>query len=221
MKSLLPIFFWLCPLFAKAQAKAPASRGGADTITGTNKLVQQKPEILSSGFIDIVNNGQINASARFIRLYIGEPGRFSIPLSIYSGVSSNNFQNQQLLGGQQSNEQLILHFINLLSGLANISTEGHIFFRRKPVKVTRTGLLYQFGLRVLTGYKAGLVTNPLVGKPINFLNNFGSTGIYFQYRAAASAHDPVGLRPAGAAGVASALCARCAERPGGGGHGDL
>src|SRR5436190_16147424 len=53
-----------------------------------------KPEIFTNGFIDIINNGQINASARFIRLYIGEPGRFAIPLSLYSGVSANNFQNQ-------------------------------------------------------------------------------------------------------------------------------
>jgi hypothetical protein len=33
----------------------------------------RKPEVLNSGFIDILTNGQINASARFIRLYIGEP----------------------------------------------------------------------------------------------------------------------------------------------------
>ena len=180
MKPLLPILFWLWPLLANAQAKVPASSGRTDTIATNSKLATQKPEILSSGFIDIVNNGQVNASPRFIRLYIGEPGRFAIPLSIYSGVSSNNFQNQQLQGGQHSNEQLIINFINPLSGLANISADGIIFLGRKPLRVTRTGILYHFGLRVLTGYKAGLLTDPSAGKPINFLNNFGNTGIYFQ-----------------------------------------
>ena len=34
-----------------------------------------KPEILTSGFIDVVNNGQVNASARFIRLFIGSKAR--------------------------------------------------------------------------------------------------------------------------------------------------
>lgn len=71
-----------------------------------------KPEILTSGFIDIINNGQVNASARFIRLYIGEPGKFALPLSIYSGVSSNNFQNQQSQISNRSNEQLVTNFIN-------------------------------------------------------------------------------------------------------------
>src|SRR5580765_7967745 len=57
-------------------------------------IKEQKPEIFTSGFIDIFNNGQVNASARFLRLYIGEPGRFALPLSFYSGVSSNNFESQ-------------------------------------------------------------------------------------------------------------------------------
>jgi hypothetical protein len=39
-------------------------------------LKAYKPEILTSGFIDIVNNGQVNASARFIRLMIGETDKF-------------------------------------------------------------------------------------------------------------------------------------------------
>src|SRR5690349_4864950 len=60
--------------------------------------VNNKIDILSSGFIDIMNNGQLNASARFIRIFIGEPGKFALPLCIYSGVSSNYFQNQVYAG---------------------------------------------------------------------------------------------------------------------------
>ena len=153
-----------------------------DTFTKAVMIKPQsyKPEILTSGFIDIVNNGQINASARFIRLFIGEPGKFAIPLSIYSGVSSNNFQNQQIQGGQQSNEHLVSSFINPLSGVANFSIDGIIFFNRKQTKVTKTGFLYHGGIRILTGYKTGLVTDPSTGTPVNFLNSFGSAGFYFQ-----------------------------------------
>jgi hypothetical protein len=139
-----------------------------------------KPEILTSGFIDIVSDGQVNASARFIRVFIGEPGSFAIPLSIYSGVSSNNFQNQQVPGGQRSNEHLVSSFINPLSGLVNISVDGVVFFKRKEIKVTRTGFLYHSGIRILTGYKAGLITDPSTGRPVNFLNSFCTTGLYFQ-----------------------------------------
>ena len=145
-----------------------------------DSLKPYKPEIFTSGFIDIVNNGQVNASARFIRLFIGEPGKFAIPLSLYGGVSNNNFQNQASSSGlQKSNDHLVNQYINPLSGLVNVSVDGIIFFK-KTVKLTRPGLLYHFGERVLTGFKAGQVTDPQTGKPVNFLNSFSSLGLYFQ-----------------------------------------
>jgi hypothetical protein len=143
-------------------------------------LPPSKPEILTSGFIDIVNNGQVNASARFLRLQIGEPGKWAIPLSVYSGVSGNHFQNQQLPGGQRSNEHLVVQFINPLSGLANISFDGIHFFRKEARRVTRAGMITHAGARILTGYKAGPITSPSTGRPINFLSPFGALGLYFQ-----------------------------------------
>ena len=187
MRSILPILFWLLPLVVFTQAKD--SMVGAKPIDTTRKPSQPpvnnmkdpyKPEILTSGFIDIVNNGQVNASARFIRLYIGEPGKFAIPLSIYSGVSSNSFQHGQSLILNRSNDQLVTNFINPLSGLANLSVEGVIFFNRNTQKYTRTGIIYHFGERILTGQKVGPVSDPSTGKPVNFLNSFGATGLYFQ-----------------------------------------
>lgn len=140
---------------------------------------QYKPEIFTSGFIDILNSGQVNASSRFIRLFIGEPGKFAVPLSLYSGVSSNNFQNSQATL-QRNNDVLVTNFINPLSGLANISIDGVLFFNRKKERVTKAGLLYHFGERILTGVRTGPVSDPTTGKPVNFLNSFGSLGFYFQ-----------------------------------------
>jgi len=137
----------------------------------------QKPEILTSGFIDIVNNGQVNASARFIRLLIGEPGKLVIPLSIYSGVSSNNFQSGNY---QRNNDILVTNFINPLSGITNLSIDGILFRKKDTIRVTRFGLLYHIGERVLTGIRTGPASDPSTGKPINFLNSFGSLGVYFQ-----------------------------------------
>lgn len=155
---------------------------GIDTLRSKNEWqenIKNKPEILSSGFIDIINNGQVNASARFIRLFIGEPGKFAVPLSIYSGVSGNSFQNQQNPVINRSNEQLVTNFINPLSGLANLSVEGVIFFKKKE-KITKTGLLYHIGERILTGFKSGPANTPSTGKPVNFLNSFCAAGFYFQ-----------------------------------------
>jgi hypothetical protein len=139
-----------------------------------------KPEVLTSGFIDVANSGQINASARFIKIFIGEPGKFAIPLSIFGGVSNNNFQNQNTVNiFQRNNEQLINHFINPLSGLMNISIDGVFYFKRNK-KITRSGFLYHLGERVLTGYKIGTVTDPQTGNPVNFLNSFLASGFYFE-----------------------------------------
>lgn len=145
-----------------------------------NSIKAYKPEVLTSGFIDVANSGQINASARFIKIFIGEPGKFAIPLSIFGGVSNNNFQNQNTVNiFQRNNEQLINHFINPLSGLMIISVDGVLYFKRTKT-ITRVGFLYHFGERVLTGYKIGTVVNPQTGNPVNFLNSFLTSGFYFE-----------------------------------------
>ncbi len=150
-------------------------------ITNNDKRNSLKPEIFNSGFIDIVNNGQINASARFIRLYIGEKGKFVIPLSFYGGVSNNNFQNQNNNGNfvTKSNDHLVNQYINPLSGLVNVSIEGMRFFRDTD-KITKAAFLYQIGDRVLNGTKIGSISDPQTGKPVNFLNSYVTAGLYFQ-----------------------------------------
>lgn len=188
MKPLLPILLWLWPCLAVAQAKE-VSFFKKDTLPfvkaqdklAQGKLVQSaKPEIFTSGFIDIVNNGQVNASARFIRLFIGEPGKFAIPVSFYGGVSNNTFQNTAPgTALNKSNLHLVNEYINPLSGLINVSIEGVQFFTKKN-NTTKPGLLYQVGERVLTGIRTGEITNPLTGKPTNFLNSFAAAGLYFQ-----------------------------------------
>src|SRR5690349_14529034 len=146
MKIELPVISWLLSLLGIAlsttlNAQLTESRR-TDTSgkkTGPATII---PEIFTNGFIDIMNNGQINASARFIRLLIGEPGKVSLPLSLYSGVSANNFQLVSTV--QKSNDQLVTAFINPLSGLINLSIDGVLYFNQKK-KVTRAGILYHIG----------------------------------------------------------------------------
>ena len=153
-----------------------------ETSQNTSSKISPKntPEIFSSGFIDVVNNGQVNASARFIRLQIGEPGKIAIPISFYGGVSNNTFQNQngnpQLL---RTNEHLVNQYINPMNGLINISIEGIRFFKHDSV-ITKIGFVYHIGERVLHGIKTGAISDPSTGRPVNFLNTFVATGIYFQ-----------------------------------------
>ena len=146
----------------------------------TSKSKRGKPEIFTSGFIDVINNGQVNASARFIKLNIGEPGKFTLPISFYGGVSNNTFQNNNV-GGMlsKSNDHLVNQYINPLGGFVNIMIENLIFFKR-TVKLTKMGIVYQIGERILSGTRIGNITDPLTGKPVNFLNSYAATGFYFQ-----------------------------------------
>lgn len=68
MKVILSIFLWLWPCFGIAQVKEVSSVTKDTTKGSTIKSGAIRPEIFTSGFIDIVNSGQVNASARFIRL---------------------------------------------------------------------------------------------------------------------------------------------------------
>lgn len=78
MKSLLPMLYWLWPCLVIAQAKEVSFSQNPDTAKAINRQAQPykpaspagKPEIFTSGYIDIVNNGQVNASTRFVLLFI-------------------------------------------------------------------------------------------------------------------------------------------------------
>ena len=168
-------------LFTYYSCNCLAQQNIKSNVVETNNNKTNKPEIFSSGFIDVINNGQVNASARIVKLYVGEPGKIQIPLSFYGGVSSNNFQNQNS-GGQltKSNDHLVNQYINPFSGLINVSVEGIAFRSRDSARLTKVGGIYQLGERVLTGIRIGDIRNPLTGKPTNFLNTFATTGIYFQ-----------------------------------------
>lgn len=181
MKFILPILFWVVPSIALAQVRdsIPRAKTSNGQVASVSKSDPYKPEIFTSGFIDILNSGQVNASARFVRLFIGEPDNFAMPLSLYSGVSSNNFQSRQAIGVRK-NDELVTNFINPLSGLANVSIDGVWFFTRDQQKITRVGMLYHFGERVLTGIRTGPVSSPSIGKPHNFFNSFAATGLYVQ-----------------------------------------
>ncbi|MBM3413378.1 MAG: hypothetical protein FJY16_00320 [Bacteroidetes bacterium] len=143
------------------------------------KISSSKTDVLNAGFIDLVSSGQVSASARLIRLRIGEPDKFSLPFTIYSGVSNNAFSAQILGMAVRNNEHLVTQFITPLSGLLNVSVDGWRAWRKKE-KITQFGFIYQLGERLLTGYRTTLPGSWLNGRPHNFLNSFATLGLFFQ-----------------------------------------
>jgi hypothetical protein len=184
MKYLLPILSWLLPLFANAQAKDSALvANGKDSIpvlySSKNKIAEGpgslnskpslpgKPEILSGGFIDFVQNGQMSASARLFRLYIGEPGKFQVPVSIYTGVTANN-----LSAGRQ-NEDFVFNLVNPGAGIFNLGFDGTSRLAGKKTKITALQLQYQTGFRLLSAYDRRLYKNT------PFFSVLGGLGLTF------------------------------------------
>jgi hypothetical protein len=126
-----------------------------------------KPEILTGGFIDIIQNGQMNASARLFRLFIGEPGKFQIPVSLYTGVSANN------LSYNRQNEEFVLNLINPGSGIFNLSFDGNNTILGKKQKFTSLQIHYQAGFRFLSFF------NYTIQKNTTFFNSINALGLTF------------------------------------------
>ena len=150
----------------------------AQDTTGKHRS-RRAAEILRSGFLDVSSNGQVGASARLLRIWIGDPDGFAIPVSIYSGVSAGTFAGQSAAAGVRSNDQLMNAFINPLTGLINFSFDGS-FPGRNMNQLTGGALTCQFGGRVLSGITPGPINDPQAGRPVNFFNSYGSAGVYFQ-----------------------------------------
>lgn len=141
-----------------------------DTLTNFQpvNIKSQKPEILTGGFIDIIQNGQMNASARLFRLFIGEPGKFQVPVSLYTGVSANN------LSYNRQNDELLLNLINPGSGIFSLSFDGNNTIIGKKQKFTSLQIQYQAGFRFLSFYNRNSQKNLSF---FNSINGFGFTFI--------------------------------------------
>lgn len=131
----------------------------------------KKPELFNSGFLDFQNSNQINAAARIFRLYIGDPKKFKVPLSIYSGVSGNNYNSG--LSSIKGSEQMIISLINPMSGILNISTDNSVCLSKKN-KLTTISFEYQLGEKMVTGSQAITLKN------FNYFSTFINCGLLFK-----------------------------------------
>lgn len=161
MKTFLPVLCWLLPVMALSQARDSFST--KSIIPDSTKIVAG-PDILSGGFIDIVQSGQMSASARLFKLYIGEPGKFQLPFSIYTGVSANNFSANQF------SDDIILSLISPGNGFFNMSVDG--INRITGKGITSLQLQYQAGLRFLSFYSQ-LNSDKVIF--FNFISGMGLT----------------------------------------------
>ena len=142
-------------------------------VSNTPPIQPKKPELFNSGFIDFQNSGQMNASARVFKIYIGEPKKFMLPVSVYSGVSGNNYNTGNNINSRGS-EQMILGLINPMSGIFNLSTDNTFRFKGKSKSLTGFSVVYQLGEKMVSGQQA------ITLKSFNFFSTYANSGMLFQ-----------------------------------------
>lgn len=159
------------------QEKAESRRLISDSAT---RRISEPPEWLSAGMMELGLGGQMQASARVVRLLIGEPGKWQIPLSIYSGVTQ---PGAAAVGGggvvNRLNESITWQLYSPWSGVLNIGFEGQRLWSSWGVQ---SGLrfVFQFGERMLTGYRLGSINDPLSGKQQSVWNHYAVAGCVLQ-----------------------------------------
>lgn len=131
---------------------------------------ENKAEVLKNGFIDILTNGDMQASARLLKLNIGNPNGFYMPFYIYTGASGNS------LGENNLNQTLISNLLNPIGGSLNLSFNG-LQQLVKPEPYRKIDFAYQFGVKCTNG------EDTLLNENVNFFNVFVNLGLFFQTQA--------------------------------------
>lgn len=123
---------------AAARAKSPAA---AVCSAGHNLAA------LERGFLDVLTSGAAQASVQVVRLCIGEPGRFRLPLYFLAGSPGN-------VGGTNStNAATFASLLNPIGGFLNgsVSDSYELWPRNKAYQYTSFQVSYQASAKYVNG----------------------------------------------------------------------
>lgn len=172
---IVAVILWLVSSFClPAQPlKVPRANGKPDSLP---QRLTEPPDWLSAGMMEWGQGGSMQASARVVRLMIGEPGRWQLPLSVYSGVSQPGSNASLGLGaGSRSNESITGQLYSPWSGMMNVGFEGQKLWVGWGAH-TAVRFLFQLGERVLSGYRVGALNDPLAGRQQFLWNHYAVVG---------------------------------------------
>lgn len=141
---------------------------GMESIVVVSRPQQQGVELFGRGLLDYGFEGQLQATTQFLKINIGEPNKFFIPVYLLIGATSGDFGKEQL------NKNTIMSLISPSGGLLNLN--GNLYFRifGKDDAVTSLKFNSMIGAKLITG--RNLVNNEALIKPVAFAD----PGLYFQ-----------------------------------------
>ena len=140
-----------------------------DSVKTSLKL--PKPAFLDQSYLDIFTNGSFQASTQLIKVYVGEPAGYHVPLYICMSLSGSTVkQDTSRIGVFGS-------LINPIGGTVSASlSRNHRGFRKyvgKTSEITHAGFSYHTSIRLINGQNSKQENIP-------FVSFYSDVGIYFQ-----------------------------------------
>ncbi len=198
------LFLWLCvamggfscvlmPIQAYAQVlsthiqehktlQTPKDSIKKDTIKTLPKL--PKPSFLDQSYLDIFTNGSFQASAQLIKVHIGEPAGYHVPLYICMSLSGSTIKQDTSKIG------IFGSLINPIGGTISASlSRNHRGFRKyvgKTSEITHAGFSYHTSIRLINGQNNKQEIVP-------FVSFYSDVGVYFQTGAWLANENPNNL----------------------------
>ncbi len=140
----------------------------AQSVIDTGETHEQQVELLSRGFVDFFSNGKMQGTAQLLKINIGEPDAFYIPLFILVGASGDG------LGEQERNENAVANLLNPIGGIFNGTINGRNNLYSSNSGITSLKFAYQASGKLINAQDS--ITGEL-----RFLGTgYGNAGLFFQ-----------------------------------------
>jgi hypothetical protein len=125
-------------------------------------------EFFGKGLLDYGFEGQLQATAQAVKVNIGEPNGFYLPVYLLVGATNSD------LGSAELNKSAVMNLINPTGGTLNLSSNFYIKFYESESKVTSLKFNGYIAGKLISGRDA--VTNESFSKPSVFFDG----GLIFQ-----------------------------------------
>lgn len=134
---------------------------------GDDLEADESPKFLNTGFLDVFSSGTSQATVEIVKLYIGEPDKFKIPLYLFVSASGNT------LGKEENNENTLGNLLNPLGGILNgtLNKRNRLFHYGK---YTSLHIGYQASGKLISGENMQSEKLELFG------SGFANAGLEFQ-----------------------------------------
>lgn len=126
------------------------------------------PEWLSQGLFDVVASGQIQTAASIVKIHIGEPGVFHIPLYLMTGTTSSP------LGTDSGNEATVWDLISQTGGLLAVAANGSRLLTSSTSGITNLKVGFSASGKLISGQ------NQMTGDRDFFGGGYLDAGLIFQ-----------------------------------------